>query len=275
VLGYHPLEYNELGNYFTVRNSDAHAWVEAYFTAAQLRQAGLYSTDLGAWGGWLRLDPTPAGPGSNAGNRLRTQSDQVSDLAQTVWRDYFLNSRQRIEDSSLYGPLQVSTRQTYTQLVDWFRDTLKSMRDSQFVGGAIDRKRWFSWPVAVLIILIGGTLVLLTRLLGHLPRLAPRLAHQLRRMVGAEGINQSFYRDCLRLLNRAGFVRAQDQTPHEYTQAAGQQLASERQWDSATADMAVLTEAYYRLRFGGEKVLSADEGQAVATALGAVQQRLK
>ncbi len=93
VVGYHPLEYNELGEYFTIRNSDAHAWVEAYFTAEQLAEAKLSLDESQSTGGWLRLDPTPAGPGSNAGDELRTQRDQTTDYAQRVWNDYILNRK--------------------------------------------------------------------------------------------------------------------------------------------------------------------------------------
>jgi transglutaminase-like putative cysteine protease len=275
VLGYHPLEYNEIGDYFTVRRSDAHAWVEAHFTSEQLREAGFDAGDLAATGGWLRLDATPAGPGSNAGSELRAQQDQAADYAQRIWKDYVLNSRQRAEESSFYGPLQDSARRTYRDLIESGKELIKRMRDSQFVGGAINQETWFSWPIAILIMLVGAALVLLWRIVRWLPRLAPRLAKKLGLGQGLDDVRQHFYRQCLRLLHRAGFVRQAGQTADEYTSAAAEKLAISRHWAAAPQELAVLTAAYYRLRFGGSKTLRAEEQRAVAAALDEMERKLK
>ncbi|MGN6137216.1 MAG: transglutaminase TgpA family protein [Aureliella sp.] len=273
VLGYHPLEYNELGDYFTVRRRDAHAWVEAYFTADQLKEAGLYSNSMGTTGGWLRLDPTPAGPGSNAGSELRPQADQGIDFANRVWSEWVLNSRQRAEENSLYGPLKESTRQTYQSLVATAREVIKRARDSQLVGGAIRRDNWFAWPVAILIMLGGALLVLIWKLIGWLPRWAPQLAKKLGLAHGADDVRQHFYRHCLRLLHRAGFVRPTSQTPEEYTQAAGEKLQD--RWGQAPSELAILTDAYYRMRFGGKKTLPPNQGRRVNAALEELERKLK
>jgi hypothetical protein len=44
VTGFLATEWNEFGSYFTVRQRDAHAWVEVYFPHS----------------GWVTMDPTPA-----------------------------------------------------------------------------------------------------------------------------------------------------------------------------------------------------------------------
>ncbi|MCC6510875.1 MAG: DUF3488 domain-containing protein, partial [Pirellulaceae bacterium] len=246
VMGYHPLEYNEIGDYFTVRRRDAHAWVEAYFTAQQLREVGLYTPDLGDHGGWLRLDPTPAGMGSNAGNELRPQADQSMDFVNRVWNEYVLNGRQRAEDNSLYGPLQESTRQTYQKMLDLAKEIIKRAQESRLVGGAINRENWFSWPVAVLIMVVGGSLVLLWRLIGWIPRWAPQLARKLGLVHRPEDIHQQFFKHCLRLLRRAGFSRSSSQTALEYTGSAAEDLASSGRWTDAPQQLEFMTEAYYQ-----------------------------
>jgi transglutaminase-like putative cysteine protease len=46
VTGFLATEWNEFGNYYTVRQRDAHAWVEVYYPQS----------------GWMTMDPTPSNP---------------------------------------------------------------------------------------------------------------------------------------------------------------------------------------------------------------------
>ncbi len=275
VMGYHPLEYNELGEYFSVRRSDAHAWVEAYFDADTLKAEGLYRPEFGQHGGWLRLDPTPAGAGSNAGNELRTQADQSMDYVNKFWSEYVLNGRQRAEENSLYRPLQESTRQTWQRLMDSGRELIKWARENEFVGGAINRENWFSWPVAVMIMLLGGALVFLWRLIRWLPRWAPQLAKKLGLRPSAEEVNQQFFKHCMRLLNRAGFVKRSSQTAAEYTSAAGESLASAQRWDTAPSQLDLLTRSYYQVRFGANNILPPAIQKEILSTLEDMERKLR
>ena len=54
VTGYQGAEYNELGNYYIVRQSDAHAWAEVWLAGR----------------GWIRIDPTAAIAPSRVQNGL-------------------------------------------------------------------------------------------------------------------------------------------------------------------------------------------------------------
>ena len=64
VTGFLATEWNEYGGYFTVRQRDAHAWVEVYFP----------------YSGWITMDPTPAV--SAAGNASRW--DVLSRLGESI-----------------------------------------------------------------------------------------------------------------------------------------------------------------------------------------------
>jgi len=55
VTGFLATEWNEYGNYYVVRQQDAHAWVEVYFPSS----------------GWIRMDPTPA-TGEEVGSAFQT-----------------------------------------------------------------------------------------------------------------------------------------------------------------------------------------------------------
>ena len=274
VLGYHPLEYNEIGDYFTIRRRDAHAWVEAYFEADQLKEIGLYTPDLGEMGGWLRLDPTPAGQGSNAGTELRAQSDQGMDYVNRVWSDYVLNGRQRAEDSSMYGPLGESTKQTYDGISSFVKELIKQASNRRFMGGAIDRESWFSWPVALLIMLIATALVLIWRLIPWLPRWAPQLARKLGLRQSADDIRQQFFKQCLRLLRKAGFSRGSSQTIREYTGAAADELEQQQRWANADKQLALLTSAYYQVRFSDNKLLDGETVERIGRALEEMEEQI-
>lgn len=274
VLGYHPLEYNEIGDYFTIRRRDAHAWVEAYFEPEELKEIGLYTPELGEFGGWLRLDPTPAGQGSNAGSDLRTQSDQGIDYVNRVWSDYVLNGRQRAEENSMYGPLGESTKQTYDRISEFVKEMIKQASNTKLAGGAINRENWFSWPVAVMIMLLGIGLVLLWRLMPWLPRLAPQLARKLGLRQSADDIRQQFFKHCLRLLRKAGFQRGASQTVQEYTGQAADQLEQNQRWLSADQHLSLLTDAYYQVRFSHNKTLDAAQVERITEALDEMEAKL-
>lgn len=71
VTGFLATEWNEFGGYYTVRQRDAHAWVEVYFPQS----------------GWITIDPTPPAPNavgptwwhsaSSAMDSLRLQWDRL------------------------------------------------------------------------------------------------------------------------------------------------------------------------------------------------------
>ena len=65
VTGFLATEWNEFGGYFTVRQRDAHAWVEVYFPQS----------------GWITMDPTPTINATVANNRW----ESISRLGESIW----------------------------------------------------------------------------------------------------------------------------------------------------------------------------------------------
>jgi hypothetical protein len=118
-------------------------------------------------------------------------------------------------------------------------------------------------------------LVFMWKFICWLPRWAPQLAKKLGLGQGADDVRQHFYRQCLRLLHRAGFVRPLGQTASEYTHTVGEKLFAAGRWNEAPRALSVLTAAYYRLRFGGRKTLSAEENHRVTSALDELERKLK
>lgn len=273
VIGFHPLEYNELGKYFHVRNSDAHAWVEAYFSKRQLAIAGYTGPEFES-GGWVRLDPTPSGNGSNAGSEIVSQENQATDYIQGLWKDYFLDSQQLADRRSLYTPVE-QTAATYKAMIADLKTALAKMKDQQLAGGAITSDGWFSWRIAILTIFACGFLLFLYRTLRALPKWAPGLARRLGLLHPVDDIRQPFFRTCLVLLRRAGFRREANQTPEEHTLRAGRKLLDQHQWTAVPEHLRLLTESYYAQRFGGKTQFTEQETAEIQAALDQLQYKLK
>ena len=91
VVGYKGGEFNYVGNYFVVRQQDAHAWVEAYLKPEEIPADAICPEERHAGGGWLRLDPTPAVEDERAEERsLLDRASKSFDYARWLWNDYVL-----------------------------------------------------------------------------------------------------------------------------------------------------------------------------------------
>lgn len=77
VNGFYTTEWNELANVFVVKQSDAHAWVEAW------------SDELG----WLTLDPTPPGSAGSGAYGFHNMSilSAISEFMRIQWQRYVID----------------------------------------------------------------------------------------------------------------------------------------------------------------------------------------
>src|SRR5206468_1827166 len=73
VNGFQPGEYNEVGDVYTVRQSDAHSWVEIYFPT---------------YDRWVEFDPTPAAGFSQYAGGFANRIKKYLDAARMLWLDY-------------------------------------------------------------------------------------------------------------------------------------------------------------------------------------------
>src|SRR5260370_4693506 len=74
VNGFLPGDYNETAEAYTVRQSDAHSWVEAYFPQTK---------------SWVTFDPTPpAGRTARARTGLAGQFSKYSESLEMMWFSY-------------------------------------------------------------------------------------------------------------------------------------------------------------------------------------------
>ena len=108
VTGFRGGEFNDLTGQYLVRASDAHSWVEAYFSGS----------------GWISFDPTPVGslPSRTGWSRMQLYVD----AAASFWREWIINydvSHQR----TLGKDAAVSSRRFFDESRRWIGQRHRAM----------------------------------------------------------------------------------------------------------------------------------------------------
>ena len=258
VIGFRPSEYNEVGKYFLVQQDHAHVWVEAYFTVDELKSRFPSLPEWVKRGGWLRLDPTPPGEGSNAGGTLRASSGQTLGAMQDLWDEMVLNM-DKSKQSTLLSLFGESSSVSYTGIWQVLKSEMERLQNNPVVGDFITLDRWFSWRVAMAIIIAGSVFALCYRLLlWFFPTWMLRFKV---RWPASKATTSKidFYDRAARALKRLGYERKQHETPEEFLGNAAAHLRDESfQWDGAK-----LSRLFYARRFGGLAKLSEQEQASV------------
>jgi hypothetical protein len=271
-------DWNSAGGYYQVRQLHAHTWVEAYLHPNQLPAKWLhgqrywrrsrFASDR-SWedvGGWLRLDPTPAGMSGDRADWL-TPLRKGLDWLDGAWSKYVVDLDCQTQREAIYQPIADAARnlwQKATSAQQW-----QTMFDSVSVALYLDHLgREAKW---VLLGMIGVTAVLALAGVGVLlvrigRGLWARSTGNHTRHRRRRGVEIAFYRRFEGLMARQGLVRAPAQTQHEFAAAAGTRLASLTGEGRLAAVPAVIADAFYRVRFG-RTPLDNLQTQAVEQAL--------
>src|SRR5579871_3025318 len=222
VNGFLPGEYNELGEDYIVRASDAHSWVEAYFPG----------------NGWVVFDPTPPAIGAKPG--MFSKLALLADWLELTWNEWVINYD--------FGHQVVLAQSLQSKSHNW-RDVVRAWFDrKQATAKGLMRKWQFrheTFGILVPVVLIGFLLILRFNLIGRVFR-SVSLFLQLRGRPSAKNnpqIASRLYLEMLHILRRAGFRRSEAQTPAEF--------ASEIKETSLARAVQEFTELYSASRFGG------------------------
>ena len=218
VNGFLPGEYNDTAGAYTVRQSDAHSWVEVYFPQTQ---------------SWVTFDPTPsAGRVEPVRTGLTAQLQKYAEAMELLWFQYVVGYDKQ-EQRSLATTL-------HNQIFDYGRMITR-------VVTAITN----FFTTSVLMIVSGAILLALVVTLIFYGK---RFWQFVRRRTGRSKIedgrgysNVEFYEKLLALMEQRGVPREQAQTPLEFAD----KLKSSDVW--------VITRAYNRVRFGGERLSPAEQ----------------
>ena len=275
VLGYRCDEWDPRDQCFQVRQLHAHAWVEAYLDPAHLDLAGLpqplRGNDPRRWtyGGWMRLDATPADElGSTAANRTTWGALEARLHAmQHFWERYIADMDNRKQQESVYEPVRRIVRAFTSRLFSWtaWREMLAGawgILAQMFRSGIMGK-------------LIGGFLLIaVTAALALAGWRLMRLALWLwRRLFGRGGSASARARASIEFYHRfeqvaavAGLLRRPGETPREFARAARARLAMVSGRPELAVRAVEVAEAFYVVRFGRQE-LDAAATEAVRHAL--------
>jgi len=218
VNGFLQGEFNEASGAYTVRQSDAHSWVEVYFPESS---------------SWVTFDPTPSvGREVPARTGLAAQLGKYAQAFELIWFQYVIGYDKQ-EQRSLAAALQ-------SQLSD-FRHTL-----GQFVY-AVRQTITSKAGALYFVLLTAAGAFLLWFAARRVRRFGWRRGLRMRPdRETATASSVLFYERMMGLLARRGLERDAHLTPLEF--------ASDLQLEPALA----ITRAYNRVRFGGQQLSAAE-----------------
>jgi hypothetical protein len=228
VNGFLEGEYNEIGDFYIVRQSDAHTWVEVYFGN----------------GLWVTFDPSPRDLGAGGASG-------------SFW--HFLNPRKILDSISFFWDRYILIFSAQDQIDilstirDRYRDVNRKLREKT---GKITnstsswRMSWEQYRYPIVFV----ALFVLMLYAGHRFRKQQRWRMELIRSPIL------FYQQMLLQLQRKGLEKRPATTPAEFVDVVALTLPS------ASDDVASITSLFYKARFGNY-VLSMEDQALIQSAL--------
>ncbi len=225
VNGFQTGEFTNISEFYTVRQSDAHSWVEIYFPDY----------------GWLPFDPTPAAGLSTYEMNWASVLRQYSDAVEMFWLERVIGFGVEEQEAIAFRTQRLITdyqRETGA----WF-DNMKA-RLNAFIKALRGEKRLSDFDgISLLREILLHPIMLGIYSLGFaafgfvLWRKNAR-SWQRRIKLDAQGSAIAFYQEMIDILESKGFHRAAEQTPKEFAQVLMIPAVSE------------ITSIYQRVRFG-------------------------
>jgi transglutaminase-like putative cysteine protease len=223
VTGFLPGEWNDFGNYYSVRQQDAHAWVEVFFPRS----------------GWLTFDPTPSVAAPPPPILLVAKVGRFVDSLRLKWDRYVIQYSFRDQMEVVQGIREQSDK-ARTQAGQWLAPLLRWMGSLRATVADVVRAYGMIVVVGAGACAIGIALI---------------VAFALRRRQGGMGRGGNsrtagqvaavqIYGRMLRFLETRGVRKAPGATPLEFARVVS------REWCEAARFVGPLTDLYCRVRFG-------------------------
>jgi len=253
VVGYRTDEWNQVGQYYQVRQLHAHTWVECWLQPDQIPPDLLHGSEFWPWsqnGAWLQLDPTPESDVQSQ-TRWYTPINDTFQWLDFAWSYYVVELDFQRQRDVIFLPILKGLEVIYGWLTD--AQTWRYLFD--LVGGALHLG---GWPGVIAWVLFVITCLATIVLLWLLCLLVYRLGYMLwLRFSGGSGkaragrtVQVVFYSRLEALLATHGLVRSAGQTQREFASMAGASLAALCGQSSVALLPVQVAEAFYRVRFG-------------------------
>jgi hypothetical protein len=215
VNGFYSVEWNEIGQNFTVRQRDAHSWVEVYLSDEY---------------GWMTFDPTPS---SGVGrpidqNAVSRAISRLSDAFRVQWYRYVIDYSLDDQAATLRSLKQSQNRLSAWMQAHGSQQLGELFRNKGEIGGVMTIVMYFAFLLTATAFAV-GILKVFQRLWRRY-----RLKHRPQSVI-------KFYTVLTRRLERIGFTLKPGQTPREF--------AAEVSAIPALKDFSEITEMYYRSRY--------------------------
>src|SRR2546430_10692615 len=227
VTGFLPGVWNDFGNYYTIRQQDAHAWVEVYFPRS----------------GWVTFDPTPSVPAA-APSVVWQGIGKIVDAIRLRWDRYVVqySFRDQMAVAKSLRDRSETVRSTVSDFVSTVTGGLAAAR-----AWLVEWARAGGWVLEVGLAAgapgIGMLFAVILRRRGRRPQqLVPRTPQQ----VAAAQL----YSRMLRILEAHGLQKSPGATPLEFAR----QVA--REWRAAAPLLRALTGPSFPVRVRPASVFS-------------------
>jgi hypothetical protein len=264
VVGYRGSEYNELSQYYHVRQRNAHAWVEVHLQPEQIPPGETVGGVVGRGGAWLRLDPTPGSDQNGAAQDWAGTARDWLDYVDAVWGDYVVSLSQKGQEQAFFGAFGGSDDLTAAGF-SWetWRESLRTAAGwlGIHIGEEAGDKVAFDWRAAVTAMVLATLAVFASRLVRWAWRRIDWSQWVFGRSASGRRSTVAFYNRLEESLARRGRSRRPAETAQEYVDHAVREL-SLLHGDS----LRQLVTAFYRVRFGGD-ALDKTEMQEIEKAL--------
>jgi hypothetical protein len=224
VTGFLHGEWNDFGNYYTVRQRDAHAWVEVYFPRS----------------GWRTFDPTPTA-GVAAPVPIWSEAVRLMDSLRLRWDRFIIRYSLRDQAMVVQG-----VRARGGRVREWL-----ALAWTQVMAGG---RRYLGTMIEFLVAgaLLGLMIMVFLRVRG---RRAGRLSSRPRDTARHTAALRLYVR-MLTLLEVRGFRKAVSATPFEFANQIARRSAA------LGEVVAPLTALYCRIRFGHDALSTEERNSA-------------
>ena len=218
VNGFLPGQFNAAADAFTVRQSDAHSWVEVYFPETN---------------SWVTFDPTPpAGRTPKTRTGLAAQLSKYSEALDLMWFQYVIGY----------------DKQEQRSLAASWQNRLFNLRREAALKFDQAGKAWPSAIRPLLLSLVAlGAGVMIVVIVWRIRRQGWRRGLKVWGFrTGTESSRVDFYERLIALLEKRGAKRPPHQTPLEFASVVGM------------SEALAITRAYNRVRYGAEKLSASE-----------------